>query len=249
MKPVSILPLTGIPPIEPGSDLAQHIGDAIVASAGLRDRDIVVVCQKVISKAEGRVVRLRDVVARDKALAFAKKYEKEPALIELALQEAIEVLRMTDGHLITSTAKGFVAANSGVDRSNQATSDEATLLPLDSDASASLLRRKLCDRFGVDIAVVITDTFGRPWRLGQIDFAIGAAGMKVLDDHAGRIDWTGRVLEHTVIALADQVAAAAGMVMTKDRGIPAALVRGFHYESGEENAGNLVRPRAQDLFR
>jgi len=249
VKPVSIIPLTGIPAIEPGSDLAQHIGDAVVASAGLKDRDIVVVCQKVVSKAEGRVVRLRDVVPREKALAFAKKYEKEASMIELAMAESTEILRMTDGHLITATAKGFVAANSGIDRSNQATSDEATLLPLDSDASASRLRKALFDRFGVDVAVVITDTFGRPWRLGQIDLAIGAAGMKVLDDHAGRIDWTGRVLEHTVIALADQVAAAAGMVMCKDRGIPAVLVRGFQYEPGEENAGNLVRPRAQDLFR
>ncbi len=249
MKPVTIVPLTGIPAIEPGSDLAAHIGDAIEASAGLHDRDIVVICQKVVSKSEGRVVRLDDVVVREKAASFAKKYEKEPALVELAMQEATEILRMVDGHLITATAKGFVAANSGVDRSNQATLSEATLLPLDSDASADAIRRRLFERFGADVAVVITDTFGRPWRLGQIDFAIGAAGMKVLDDHAGRIDWAGRVLEHTVIAVADQVAAAAGMVMAKDRGIPAVLVRGFHYDPGEETAGHLVRPRAQDLFR
>jgi coenzyme F420-0:L-glutamate ligase / coenzyme F420-1:gamma-L-glutamate ligase len=249
LKPVTILPLSGIPAIEPGADLAALIGDAVEASAGLQDRDVVVVCQKVVSKAEGRVVRLDDVIPRDKAASFARKYEKEPALVELAMQEATEILRMVDGHLITATAKGFVAANSGVDRSNQSSHSEATLLPLDSDASAERIRRRLFERFGADVAVVITDTFGRPWRLGQIDFAIGAAGMKVLDDHAGRIDWTGRTLEHTVIAVADQVAAAAGMVMTKDRGIPAVLVRGFHYEPGEENAGHLVRPRAQDLFR
>jgi coenzyme F420-0:L-glutamate ligase/coenzyme F420-1:gamma-L-glutamate ligase len=249
VKPVTIIPLTGIPAIVPGDDLAKHIGDAIEASAGLHDRDVVVVCQKVVSKSEGRIVRMDDVVPRDKALSFAKKYEKEPAMVELALQEATEILRMVDGHLITATAKGFIAANSGIDRSNQASHAEATLLPLDSDESAERIRRSLFERFGANVAVVITDTFGRPWRLGQIDFAIGAAGMKVLDDHAGRIDWTGRVLEHTVIAVADQVAAAAGMVMTKDRGIPAVLVRGFHYEPGEENAGNLVRPRAQDLFR
>jgi coenzyme F420-0:L-glutamate ligase/coenzyme F420-1:gamma-L-glutamate ligase len=249
VKPVSIVPLTGIPSIEPGSDLAAHIGDAIEASVGLHERDVVVVCQKVVSKSEGRVVRLDEVVVRDKAAQFARKYEKEPALVELAMQEANEVLRMVDGHLITATAKGFIAANSGIDRSNQASHAEATLLPLDSDASAQKIRQRLFERFGADVAVVITDTFGRPWRLGQIDFAIGAAGMRVLDDHAGRVDWTGRVLEHTVIAVADQVAAAAGMVMTKDRGIPAVLVRGFHYEPGEENAGHLVRPKAQDLFR
>lgn len=249
MRSVSIIPLTGIPVIEQGSNLGQHVGDAIVASAGLKKHDIVVVCQKVVSKAEGRVVRLRDIEPGDKALAFAKKYEKDARLVELALRESTEVLRMNDGHLITATAKGFVAANSGIDRSNQATSDEVTLLPVDSDASAARLRKQFLDRFGVDVAVVITDTFGRPWRLGQIDVAIGAAGMKVLDDHAGRTDWTGRPLEHTVIALADQVAAAAGMVMCKDRGIPAVIVRDFAYDAGDEDAGDMVRPKAQDLFR
>jgi coenzyme F420-0:L-glutamate ligase / coenzyme F420-1:gamma-L-glutamate ligase len=246
---LTIIPLTGIPSIAPGDDLAKLVGDALAGSAGLRDHDIVVVCQKVVSKAEGRVVRLSEVEPSQKALAFARKYEKEAGLVELAVREATEVLRMTDGHLITATGKGFVAANSGIDRSNQSTGDEVTLLPLDSDASAAALRTQLGERFGVDVAVVITDTFGRPWRLGQIDFAIGAAGMKVLDDHVGRVDWSGRVLEHTVIAVADQVAAAAGMVMAKDRGIPAVLVRGFDYESGEEEAAKLVRPKAQDLFR
>lgn len=250
MKPVTILPLTGIPAVAPGDDLARVIGDAIHACCSyLEEHDIVVVCQKVVSKAEGRIVRLGDVEPQEKALAFAKKYEKDARLVELALQQSTEVLRMNDGHLITATAKGFVAANSGIDRSNQATPDEVTLLPEDSDASAAAIRERLRERFGAEIAVVITDTFGRPWRLGQIDFAIGAAGMKVLDDHAGRIDWTGRVLEHTAIALADQVAAAAGMVMCKDRGIPAVVVRGFDYEPGEQNAGDLVRPKVQDLFR
>jgi coenzyme F420-0:L-glutamate ligase / coenzyme F420-1:gamma-L-glutamate ligase len=249
LKPVTIYPLTGIPAIGPGDDLARHVGDAIVAATGLRDRDIVVVCQKVVSKSEGRVVRMADVEPGEKARAFAKKYEKDPALVELVLKEATEVLRMNDGHLITATAKGFVAANSGIDRSNQASGEEATLLPLDSDASAAALKARFFERFGADVAVVITDTFGRPWRLGQIDFAIGSAGMNVLDDHVGRVDWTGRVLEHTVIAMADQVAAAAGMVMVRGGGIPAVLIRGFDYEPGEQNAGNLVRPRAQDLFR
>lgn len=249
MTSVSIFPLTGIPAIRPGDDLGRILGYALAAQTGVRDGDIVTVCQKVVSKAEGRIAQLRDVVPGDKARAYARKYEKDPAMIELALQEATEVLRMNDGHLITATAKGFVAANSGIDRSNQASGDEATLLPLDSDASAAKIRAHLFERFGADVAVVITDTFGRPWRLGQIDFAIGSAGMNVLDDHIGKTDWTGRVLEHTVIAVADQVAAAAGMVMTKAGGIPAALVRGFVYERGEQNAGHLVRPRAQDLFR
>jgi len=249
LKTISIFPLSGIPPIKPGDDLAHHIGDAIFASTGLRDRDIVVVCQKVVSKSEGRIVHLGDVEPGSKAAAFAKKYEKNPAMVELALREATEVLRMNDGHLITATAKGIVSANSGIDRSNQAAGDEVTLLPRDADASAAALRDRLFERFGANVAVVITDTFGRPWRLGQIDFAIGSAGMKVLDDHIGRGDWSGRVLEHTIIAVADQVAAAAGMVMAKAGGIPAAIVRGFDYQSGDDDAGDLVRPRKQDLFR
>lgn len=249
MNPVSILPLTGIAAVAPGADLAGMIGDSIEASGGLRDGDIVVVCQKVVSKAEGRVVDLDTVEPRDTALAFAKKYEKEAALVELALQEATEILRMTDGHLITATGKGLIAANSGVDRSNQASVGEATLLPIDADASAARLRERLSGRFRARIAVLVTDTFGRPWRLGQIDFAIGCSGIKVLDDHFGRADWSGRMLEHTVIAVADQVAAAAGMLMAKDQGIPATLVRGFEYEPAEQNAGDLVRPKAQDLFR
>lgn len=249
MKPVSITPLVGIPAIAPGDDLARHIGDALVAGTGLRDHDIVVVCQKVVSKAEGRIVLMSEVVPGEKAVAFAKKYEKNPALVELSLQEATEVLRMNDGHLITATGKGFVAANSGIDRSNQTNPDEVTLLPLDADASAAELRSRLFARFGADVAVVITDTFGRPWRLGQIDFAIGCAGLQVLDDHAGRTDWTGRQLEHTMIAVADQVAAAGGMLMTKHLGIPAVLIRGFAYVADEQDAGDLIRPRAQDLFR
>lgn len=249
MKSVSIHPLAGIPSIQPGDDLAALVGDAILAGPGLRDRDIVVVCQKVVSKSEGRIVKLEDVEPGEKAKAFAKKYEKDPAMVELALREATEVLRMNDGHLITATAKGFIAANSGIDRSNQASDTAVTLLPLDSDVSAALLREALGHRFGVEVAVVITDTFGRPWRLGQIDFAIGAAGIQVIDDHVGRADWSGRKLEHTVIAVADQVAAAAGMLMDKDGGIPAVVLRGFEYESADDNAGRLVRPRAQDLFR
>ena len=250
MNSISILPVPGVPSIHPGDDLAALLGDAIAATGhGLEARDVVVVCQKVVSKAEGRVVRLADVVPGDKARAFAKKYEKDPAMVELVLGEATDILRMNDGHLITATGKGFVAANSGIDRSNQSSLGEVTLLPVDSDRSASDLRSRFLERFGVDVAVIVTDTFGRPWRMGQIDFAIGAAGMKVLDDHLGRPDWTGRALQHTVIAVADQVAAAAGIVMAKGGGIPAVIVRGCEYEPADEDAALLVRPKAQDLFR
>jgi len=251
MTSIQLHPLSGIPAVRPGDDLAVLVGNAIEAAAtGLRDGDVVVVCQKVVSKAEGRVVRLADVEVGDKARAFARKYEKDAALVELALGEAAEVLRMTDGHLITATAAGIVAANSGIDRSNQATEGEVTLLPVDADASAKALRSALETRFGVRLAVLVTDTFGRPWRLGQVDFAIGASGIRCLDDHEGRKDWSGRTLEHTVLATGDQLAAAAGLLMAKAGGVPAVLVRGATFEPAEdEGARTLVRPRAQDLFR
>jgi len=156
---------------------------------------------------------------------------------------------MRNGHLITATGPGFVCANAGIDRSNQARETDVTLLPVDADASARKVRTALEQVFGVEIAVVISDTFGRPWRLGQIDFAIGAAGIEVLDDHVGRRDWSGRVLEHTVIATADQLAAAAGLVMGKADGVPAVIVRGFGYHRGTAAAADLVRPRDEDLFR
>ncbi|HYB97704.1 MAG TPA: coenzyme F420-0:L-glutamate ligase [Candidatus Limnocylindrales bacterium] len=250
MSSVVLLPIGGLPSVHPGQDLGGLLGDAIEAARyGLKDGDVVVVCQKVVSKAEGRVVKLTDVEPSARAREFAAAYEKDPALVELALREATEVLRMGNGHLITATAKGFISANSGIDRSNQAHEGEVTLLPVDADRSAEQLRTRLLERFGVGVAVIITDTFGRPWRLGQIDFAIGAAGLRVLDDHLGRRDWSGRGLEHTVIAVADQLAAAAGLVMGKAAGIPAVLIRGYRYEAGDGTAGDLVRPPGEDLFR
>ncbi|HYC54425.1 MAG TPA: coenzyme F420-0:L-glutamate ligase [Candidatus Binatia bacterium] len=250
MSSIVLLPIAGLPSVHPGQDLGRLLGDAIEAARyGLKEGDVLVVCQKIVSKAEGRVVKLAQVEPSQKALEFARTYEKDPAMVELALREATEVLRMGNGHLITATGKGFVSANSGIDRSNQAHDGEVTLLPLDADRSADELRTRLLERFGVSIAVVVTDTFGRPWRLGQIDFAIGASGLAVLDDHLGRTDWSGRGLEHTLIAVADQLAAAAGLVMGKAAGIPAVLIRGYPYQAGDGSAGDLVRPRGEDLFR
>ncbi len=255
MKPllgaaISLHALEGIPEVAPGQDLAELLGDAIEGGElTLTAGDVIVVCQKIVSKAEGRVVKLDDVEPSQRARDFADSYQKDARVVELALREATEVLRMGDGHLITATGAGFVAANSGIDRSNQRGSDEATLLPEDSDRSAAEIRAALTRRFGVDLAVVVSDTFGRPWRMGQIDVAIGAAGLEVLDDFAGRDDWQGRPLEHTLIAVADQLAAAAGLLMDKAAGIPAVLVRGYRYERGSGRAAQLVRPRETDLFR
>jgi coenzyme F420-0:L-glutamate ligase/coenzyme F420-1:gamma-L-glutamate ligase len=195
---------------------------------------------------------MSEVVAGERAAAFAREFDKDPAVVEIALREAREVLRMTRGHLITATGPGFICANSGLDRSNQNDPDEATLLPLDADRSAAELRRALGARLGVEPAVIVSDTFGRPWRLGQLDFAIGAAGLAVLDDYAGRQDRSGRKLEHTLIAVADQLAAASGLAASKADGIPACIVRGYPVREpigGAERAADLVRPPADDLFR
>lgn len=247
---IVILPLAGIPEVRPDDDLAAHLGAAIETSRyGLKDGDILVVCQKVVSKAEGRIVRLAEVEVTARAREFAATWDKDARLVELALREATEVRRMGDGHLITATGPGFVAANSGIDRSNQNAEGEVTLLPVDSDASAERLRRDLTERFGVDLGVLVTDTFGRPWRLGQVDFAIGAAGLKVLDDHSGRVDWSGRELEHTMTATADQLAAAAGLLMAKAGGVPVVIIRGFDWIAAEDTAASLVRPSEHDLFR
>lgn len=250
---IELIPLTGLPRINPGDDLPPMLADAIARAGGAASAgDIVVVCQKIVSKAEGRIVRLADVEPRAQARAFAAEFDKDPAVIELALAEATEVLRMGEGHLITATGPGFICANSGLDRSNQNGEGQATLLPVDADASAQALRNALGRLVGVDLPVVISDTFGRPWRMGQLDVAIGSSGLAVLDDHAGSTDWVGRSLEHTMIAVADQLAAAAGLLMGKADGIPAVLVRGFAFsKDGPETgrAADLVRPKDQDLFR
>jgi coenzyme F420-0:L-glutamate ligase/coenzyme F420-1:gamma-L-glutamate ligase len=247
---VTLHPLLGVGPIRAGDDLAAALTAAIHANGPeLRAGDVLVVCQKVVSKAEGRIVDLSSVEPSERARDFARHHDKDPALVELVLRESSEVLRMKDGHLITATGPGFICANAGIDRSNQERPSEVTLLPVDADASARRLRDAFAKRFGVEIAVIVSDTFGRPWRLGQIDFAIGAAGLEVLDDHLGRRDWSGRVLEHTVIATADQLATAAGLLMGKSDGVPAVVVRGFVYRRGASGAADLLRPRDEDLFR
>lgn len=240
----------GIGRIQPGDDLARIIAEALTnASLQIGDDDVLVVCQKIVSKAEGRIVALASVEPSDEARRFAADFDKDARLVTLALAEAGAVRRMGDGHLITETGPGFVCANSGIDRSNQNGEDEVTLLPLDSDASARRLREGLTRLLGVAPAVLVTDTFGRPWRLGQVDFAIGSAGMAVCDDYEGRADWSGRPLEHTMTATADQLAAAAGLLMGKSDGLPVVVVRGAAWRRADEGAADLVRPATHDLFR
>lgn len=239
-----VIPVAGMPEVRDG----DAVGALIAERAELQDGDVVVISQKVISKAEGMMRRLAEVEPSEKALDLANKLGKEAELVELVLSESREVLRAERGVLITETHHGFVCANAGIDASNLPEDGAFCLLPKDPDASARAIRAEL----SAQVAVVIADSFGRAWRLGQAEVAIGCAGLTPLDDWRGRRDAHGRELAATAIAVADQVAAAADLVRSKDSGVPAAVVRGLGDHVTAENgpgAGALRRPPAEDLFR
>ncbi len=226
------------------------LAEAIEASrVGLKRGDVVAVCQKVVSKAEGRVVELASVVVSPKAAEVATAVGKDPQLVEVILRETTRIVRMTDGHLICETGPGWICANAGLDESNGIAPGTVTLLPVDADASAERLRAFLATSASVEIGVIVTDTFGRPWRQGQVDVALGVAGVGALLDLRGRTDMMGRDLQHTILAVADQIAAAAGLVMEKDGGIAAVVVRGFSWRATQGRGRDLIRPAALDLFR
>lgn len=244
-----IVPIRGLPEVEAGADLGALLVDAIRRdSLAVEAGDVLVVTQKVVSKAEGRLVRLADVEPSSATALWAAEARKDPRLIELALREAVRVVRMERGVLVTETAHGLVCANSGVDSSN-VKAGFATLLPADPDASARRMRAALGAAFGVPIAVIVSDTFGRPWREGQTNVAIGVAGLRPLLDLRGTTDAHGHRLQTTIIAVADELASAAELVMGKTSGVPAALVKGARYETGEGEARELQRPPEHDLFR
>jgi len=269
MGEVRVFGVEGLPEVAEGAKL----GELIAARAELADGDVVVISQKVVSKAEGRVRRLVEVEPSEEALALANKLGKEATLVELVLSESREVLRAERGVLITETHHGFVCANAGIDASNLPDDGTVCLLPEDPDASARNIRTELTaavegPRVGVDgpspllsgdahprpphIAVVIADSFGRAWRLGQAEVAIGCAGLTPSDDWRGRHDAQGRELSATVIAIADEVAAAADLIRAKDEGVPAAVVRGLtRHVIAEDGPGAaaLRRPPGEDLFR
>jgi coenzyme F420-0:L-glutamate ligase/coenzyme F420-1:gamma-L-glutamate ligase len=248
---ISISAITGIPQVRPDDDLAALLL-AGVGHTGLQlaTGDVLVVCQKVVSKAEGRIARLSEITASPFAQQIAAQTtDKDPRIVEVILRETKRIVKMARGHLIVETGPGWVCANAGVDESNSLGSDIVILLPLDPDASAQRLRTAFRERAAVDVAVLITDTFGRPWREGLVDFALGVAGMDAQLDLRGEYDMSGRELHHTVMAQADALAAGAGLVMRKGDGIPAALVRGFEFRSAEGNAKSLIRAPEFDLFR
>jgi len=243
-----VLPLSGLPEVVEG----MAIGELIAQHGEPRDGDVVVVSQKIVSKAEGRVRRLSSVLPGGEARRLAAMLGKEPALVELILEESREVLRAERGVLITETRHGFVCANAGIDGSNLPEPDAVSLLPEDPDGSARRIRAEVRDAAGVAPAVIVSDSFGRAWRLGQAEVAIGCAGIAPLDDWRGRSDAGGRELEATLIAVADEAAGAADLVRDKASGVPAALVRGLDRFVGDADgpgAAALRRPRDEDLFR
>ncbi|HYN64675.1 MAG TPA: coenzyme F420-0:L-glutamate ligase [Candidatus Limnocylindrales bacterium] len=249
---ISLIGVEGIPEIGPGDDLAALIAAALAAAGiGLTDDDVLVVTQKVVSKAEGRVVDLASVDPRPEALEWAARWGKDARQVELVLRESGEVVRMADGGLIISrTRHGLVCANAGVDLSNTGGSELATLLPVDPDASARQLRERLGEPPGGHPAIIISDSFGRPWRNGIVNVAIGAAGVETLVDLRGTPDAQGRVMHSTLIAVADELASAADLAGGKVAQLPVVLVRGYAFErpATDHGASALVMPRAQDLF-
>ena len=250
---VEVIPVGGLPEIGPRDPLGRLIAQAVTeAGERLADTDILVVSQKVVSKAEGRVVDLGGVAPSHRATDLARRLGKDPRVVELVLRESVEIVRAERDVLIVEARAGWVSANAGIDASNVPGSDRVTLLPEDPDASARRLRAELRTASGATPGIVVADSFGRPWRLGQADVAIGCAGVAPLDDWRGRQDRGGGELAATVIAVADELAAAADLVRTKDQGVPAAIVRGvgrFVTADDGPGAAALRRPRTDDLFR
>jgi coenzyme F420-0:L-glutamate ligase/coenzyme F420-1:gamma-L-glutamate ligase len=253
VKSVVFTALPGLPEIEAGQDLSQLIA-AAVEGAGLEPApfDVIVVAQKIVSKAEGRVVDLRTITPSARAAELAAQTRKDARLVEVVLSESQEVIRAVPNVLIVRHRLGYVMANAGVDRSNVpgASQDLVLLLPQDPDASAERLRIELMARWQVPVAVLISDSFGRAWRNGVVNVAIGAAGLPSIVDRRGEYDREGRVLEMTEVALADAVAAGAALVMGEaSEGTPVVIARGLQWTATERNATALLRSRDQDLFR
>jgi coenzyme F420-0:L-glutamate ligase / coenzyme F420-1:gamma-L-glutamate ligase len=242
LNELTVIPVRGIPEIGEGDDL----GALIAGAAELQDGDVVVVAQKVVSKAEGRVVRLADVTPSAVAKSIAG--EHDPRQVELVLQEAARIVRRRGGFVIAETRHGFVCASAGVDASNAPEPGAVVLLPVDPDASAARMRDRLSELTGLRVGVLVTDSFGRAWRQGTTDVAIGAAGVPVLLDLRGRRDRVGYELQATSIAVADEIAGAAELVMGKTDQVPVAIVRGLALE-GDGAARDLVMPAERDLFR
>jgi coenzyme F420-0:L-glutamate ligase/coenzyme F420-1:gamma-L-glutamate ligase len=242
---LELIAVEGLPEVRPGDDL----GELISSRSALETGDVLVVAQKVVSKSEGRLVNLRSVTAGEEAVRIASRLvaSPDPRMVQVILDESVRVIR-SERVLITETRHGFVCANGGVDHSNVPGEHELTLLPEDPDASAKQLHDRLRELAGVEVGVIVSDTFGRPWRLGIVNVALGVAGLPALLDLRGSLDDDGKQLQATVLAPADELAAAAGLVMGKTNRAPVVIVRGLGMH-GHGRGRDLVRPAAEDLFR
>lgn len=249
---IEIIPIPVSSDIRPGDKLDLVILESMKkADEYLSEGDIVIVAQKVVSKAEGRLVDLKLVNPSERSLQIAKQYDKDPRLIELILNQSVDILRLARGILIVETKCGLICANAGVDQSNvEKSNDYAVLLPEDPDLSARELRHSFKRKTGVDVAVIITDTFGRPFREGQVNVAIGIAGIKPIKSYIGTHDMYGKNLKVTEIAVVDEIASAAELQMGKTERVPVIIVRGYHYLMAEDiSISELLRSKEKDLFR
>ncbi len=247
MPRFEVIGIEGIGEVQPGDDVARLIATAAAQTTPLRAGDILVVGQKILSKAEGRLLRLADITPSPVAASMAAQLGRDPRFVEVILRESRRIVRMDKGVLITETHHGWICANAGVDQSN-VDPDTVALLPEDSDRSASLLRERLRELGGAEVAVIVADTFGRPWREGLTNIAIGVSGLAALRSYLGERDPAGRELQATILAVADELAGAAELVMGKLDRIPAAIVRGLELAPGE-GSKSLLRDPARDLFR
>lgn len=252
MSTVQIIGIEGLPIIKTGDNLAKLICDAAKKQgAPIQNGDIIIVTHVVVSRAEGNVVNLNEVIPSEFAKNIARQYEKDPALVEVVLRESKTIVRMHNGILITESKHGFVCANSGVDKSNVSGENIVALLPEDSDRSAEKIRQEIRRLAGADVAVIVSDTHGRPLREGEINIAIGVAGLKPIRDRRGESDLFGYVLKVKQTAIADELASAAELVIGQaNEGVPAAIIRGYNYPKADSSsAKELARPKERDLFR
>ena len=247
MKGIELMPVEGLPEVRPGDDIEALVMGAVGET--LRRGDVLVVTHKIMSKAEGRLVDLKTVEPSALAKEYAARWGKDPRQIEVVFRESRRIVRMDRGVVISETRHGFVCANAGVDASNVPGEDTVCLLPIDPDRSAATLREALHRRLGVEAAVVVSDSFGRAWRFGITDVAIGVSGMNPLADYRGQNDPHGYPMEASILAVADELAAAAELVMGKTDGVPLAIVRGYEYPRGEGTGGDLLMPPERDMFR
>jgi len=251
---LEVLALDGIPEVRPGDDLPAIVVAALRRTAGalpVTADDVLVVTQKVVSKAEGAFVDLDGIEPRPEAIAFAERWDRDARQVELVLREARRVVRMDNGVVITETAHGFVCANGGIDASNVGpdSGSVVTLLPADPDGSAARIREAVREATGVDVPVIVSDSFGRPWRFGIVDVAIGVSGLLPLEDLRGTPDHDGRVMRSTIRAVADELASAAELTLGKRAGRPVGLVRGAGFTRGEGSIRDVLMPASWDLFR